>query len=335
MSASFPHLASPLWLLLLAALPLLAWLHHRHGGAGALLYSRLPASRRGTRGISWRLHLPFYLRLAALALLVVALARPQMGYAWEESTTEGIDIQIALDVSGSMGAQDFQPQNRLEVAREVVKGFVDGRLGDRIGVVVFAGAALTKSPLTTDHQMLRFLVDSVRLDELPRGTAIGVALATAASRLADSEAESKVIVLVTDGANNAGEIDPRSAAALAEGLGIRVYTIGVGRGGLVPIQVPFTDRSGRQQTRQERRVLPVDEDLLEEIAQRTGGRFYRATDARALAAVFEEIDQLETTELTVKRYVRYEEAFAGLVWAALGLLVLPLATTFLGMTAEP
>ncbi len=327
-----PDLASPAWLALLALLPVLAWRHHRRGAAGALTYSRLPARTGG----SWRLHLPFYLRLAALALLVVGLARPRLGYAWEESTTEGIDIQIALDVSGSMAAEDFQPRNRLTVAKEVVKQFIAGRTGDRIGLVVFSGAALTQAPLTTDRQMLRFLVDAVELGSLPRGTAVGVALATAAARLRESEAESRVVVLVTDGVSNAGEIDPRSAAALCDGLGIRVYTIGVGTERPVPVPVAVGDpRTSRPAVERVVRRMPVDEPLLQEIAERTGGRFFRATDRDALAGVFEEIDRLETTELQVKRFVRYREAFQPLAWSALALLLLPLAAAAFRVTVEP
>lgn len=327
-----PELADPLWLMLLLLVPLLAWIHHRRGAGGALTYSRVPAAQAG----QWRLHLPFYLRLAAFALLVLALARPRLGYAWEQTTTEGIDIQIALDVSGSMGAEDFQPKNRLAVAKEVVERFVAGRAGDRIGLVVFSGAALTRCPLTTDRRMLRFLVRSVELGTLPRGTAVGVALATAAARLEESEADSRVIVLVTDGANNAGEIDPRSAAALCEGLGIRVYTIGVGTGRPVPVPIALGDPSeGRPRARRVLRRMPVDEDLLQEIAGRTGGRFFRATDRQSLESVFAEIDRLETTELEVKRYSRHREAFQPLVWSALGLLLLPLAPAALRLTAEP
>src|SRR3954451_11345360 len=243
MTHLFPNLASPWWLLLLPALPLLAWLHHRRarlGALGALTYSRLPAGAgRGFWRGAWRLHLPFYARLAAFACLALALVRPQVGYAWEESVTEGIDLQIVLDISGSMGAEDFQPKNRLEVAKQVVKDFISGRPGDRIGIVVFSGAALTRAPLTTDREMLELLVDSVQLNTLPDGTAIGVALASAAARLRDSAAKTKVIVLVTDGANNAGAIDPESAAALCKGLGIKVYTIGVGSGGRVPVPLPM------------------------------------------------------------------------------------------------
>jgi Ca-activated chloride channel family protein len=328
-----PHLASPTWLLLLAGLPALGWLHHRRQGLGALTYSHLPA---GAQRGGWRLHLPFYARLLALACLVVALARPQLGYAWEESLTEGIDIQIVLDVSGSMGAEDFQPRNRLNVAKQVVRDFVAGRPGDRIGMTLFAGGAMTRAPLTTDREMLDLLVDSVELNTLPDGTAIGVALASAAARLKDSPAKTRVVLLVTDGVNTAGEIDPQSAAALAKGLGIKVYTIGVGASGRVPVPMPVVDPvTGQTVMRRMILNVPVDEELLRSIAARTGGRFYRATDSESLRRVFEEIDRLEKTPLQVKRYVRYREAFPALVWAGLSFLLLPLAAAGAGLTAEP
>lgn len=333
---TFPHVADPLWLLLLALLPLIAWLHHRRPAFGALTYSRLPSSLRGGRG-TWRLHLPFYARLLALGCLIAALARPQLGYAWEESLTEGIDIQIVLDISGSMGAEDFQPRDRLTVAKEVVRDFVAGRTGDRIGLTVFSGAAMTRAPLTTDRDMLGLLIDSIELNSLPDGTAIGVALASAAARLKDSAAKTRVAVLVTDGANNAGEIDPVSAAAACAGLGIRVYTIGVGgNGGPVPVPLPVKDPFTGQITLQRTYMrVPVDEPLLRRIAQRTGGRFFKATDRQSLRGIFAEIDRLEKTPLKVKRYVRYREAFPPLVWTGLGLLLLPLAAAGARVTAEP
>jgi Ca-activated chloride channel family protein len=335
---TIPSLANPAWLLLLLALPPLAWAHHRRSSLGALTYSRLPAAGgtgRGSRG-AWRLHLPFYARLAALACLVLALARPQLGYAWEESLTEGIDIQLVLDVSGSMGAEDFKPRNRLTVAKQVVKEFIAGRPGDRIGVIIFSGAAMTRSPLTTDRDMLGLIVDSVELSSLPDGTAIGEALASAAARLKGSQAKTKIVVLVTDGANNAGAIDPVSAAALCKGLGIKVYTIGVGLASQVMLPLPVQDLvTGQTVTRRFQVKVPVDEPLLRQIAGRTGGQFYRATDRESLRRIFQSIDRLEKTPLQVKRYVRYREAFPPLVWAGLALLLLPLATAGLQVTAEP
>jgi Ca-activated chloride channel family protein len=326
-----PRFEDPAVLFLLALLPLLAWRRHRRRAYGALTYSSLPRRAGGV----WRLHLPFYLRLAALALLVVAAARPQLGTAIEESLTEGIDVQVVLDVSGSMAAEDFQPRNRLAVAKEVVKEFVARRTGDRIGVVVFAGAALTKSPLTGDQQVLRLVIDSVELNTLPDGTAIGLALAAAAARLKDSEAKTKVVVLVTDGVNNRGEIDPDTAAAVCEGLGIRVYTVGVGTAGTVPVPMPFKTAFGKVETRHVMMNVEVDEELLRKIAGRTGGRFFKATDPDALRSIFAEIDELEKTPLQVRRYVRYREAFQPLAWIALALVAAPLASALLGWTAEP
>jgi len=328
---SWPQFADPLWLAALVALPLLALLHHRRGGSGALVVSRLPARCGGL----WRIHLPFYLRLAALAALVVALARPQLGYAWEESTTEGIDIQLVLDISGSMAAEDFQP-NRLEVAKRVAREFVAKRPADRIGLTTFSGSAITRAPLTNDRRMLDEILAALTITTDQDGTAIGVALANAASRLKDSGAKSRVVVLVTDGVNNAGEIDPGSAAAVAEGLGLRVYTVGVGTVGEAPIRVkgrdPLTGRIVEQTLRMK---VEVDEDLLQKIAQRTGGRFYRATDPDALTQVFAEIDRLERTPLQVKRYVRYQESFQALAWAALLLVAMPLLLGGVGITVEP
>jgi Ca-activated chloride channel family protein len=279
--------------------------------------------------------LPFYARLGALALVLVALARPQLGYAWEESKTAGIDIAIALDVSVSMSADDFRP-DRLAVARRVVREFVGARAGDRIALVTFAGTALTRAPLTSDRRMLDELVAALEISTRLDGTAIGMALASAAGRLRDAGGESRVIVLVTDGMNNAGEIDPLAAAAVCAGLGVRVYTVGVGTEGRVKLSVRQTDpRTGESVVEEIVMENQLDEELLREIARRTGGRFYRATDAGALAGIFAEIDRLEKTEREVKRYVRYQEAFMPLAWGALALVLAPLALTALRMTAEP
>lgn len=328
----FPHLAHPAWLAGLLLLPILALWRHRGAGIGALTVSRLPVRPRG----AWRLHLPFYSRLAALGLLFVALARPQLGYAWEESLTEGIDIEIVLDISGSMGAEDFQPENRLAVAKSVVNDFIQGRPADRLGLVVFSGTALTRAPLTGDREMLRFLIDSVELNSLPDGTAIGVALANAASRLKDSVAESRVIVLVTDGVNNAGAVDPLSAASICKGLGIRVYTIGVGTDGRVPVPMPFRNPlTGREEVRRALMDVEVDEELLREIAERTSGKFFEATNPQGLRDVFAEIDRLETTPLQIKQYTRFEEAFEPWAQGALALLFLPFILRLTKVSLEP
>ena len=326
-----PNFQDPWVLLALLVLPVLAWWRHRQKGYGALTYSSLPAVVGG----SWRLHLPFYLRLVALGLLIVALARPQLGFTREENLTEGIDIQVVLDISGSMAAEDFQPRNRLTVAKDVMREFIDKRIGDRIGIVVFAGRSLTKAPLTSDHQMLQFLLDSIELNSLPDGTAIGLALTNAAARLKDSAAKTKIAVLVTDGVNNAGNVDPAAAAALCEGLGIKVYTIGVGTSGTVPVPVQVRGLRGRIETRRMPMNVEVDEELLQKIAERTGGQFFQATNPESLRAIFSEIDELEKTPLETKRYIRYKESFQPLVYAALGFLFLPLLLASLGWTVEP
>jgi Ca-activated chloride channel family protein len=330
------HFADPAWLLLLAVLPLLAWRHHRALRAAALPYSRLPTIVRRNFVTAVRLHGSTYARLGAAALLVLALARPQLGYAWEETSTEGIDIEIALDVSGSMGADDFGPRNRLEVAKEVLQDFIAGRPADRMGLVAFAGAAMTRAPLTTDREMLRFLVDALELHELPEGTAIGMGLASAAARLRGGDATTRVIVLVTDGANNSGEIDPRAAMSLCQTLGIRVYTIGVGRDGVARVPTPVRDAlTGRVRVETVSMRVEVDETLLREIATTTGGRFFRALDGQGLSDTFHAIDALEKTPRKVKQYVRYREAFMPFAWAGLVLAALPVLTGLLGWSYQP
>jgi len=326
-----PSFQDPWCLALLALVPFVAWWRHRRRAYGALIYSSLP---RGAGG-AWRLLVPFYLRLLALVLLILVAARPQFGFAREQDLTEGIDIQIVLDISGSMAAEDFQPLNRLAVAKDVMREFIDKRSGDRIGIVIFAGASLTKAPLTSDYRVLQALLDSVALNTLPDGTAIGLALANAAARLRDSEAKTRVIVLVTDGVNNRGAIDPDSAAAVCEGMGIKVYTIGVGTVGTVPVPMPFTNRRGEIETRRMMMDVEVDEELLRKIAERTGGMFFQATDPDSLRAIFTEIDRLEKTPIVVTTYTRYKEAFRPLAWGALALLVAPLVLAVPGLVAEP
>lgn len=326
-----PHFQDPWVLLAWLLLPALALWRHWKRGYGALTYSSLPVRASG----SWRLHLSFYIRLLALALLILAAARPQFGFTREENLTEGIDIQVVLDISGSMAAEDFQPRNRLTVAKDVMREFISKRIGDRIGIVVFAGRSLTKAPLTSDHQMLQFLLDSIELNTLPDGTAIGLALTNAALRLKDSAAKTKVAVLVTDGVNNAGNVDPDAAAAVCEGLGIKVYTVGVGTTGTVPVPVQVRGRTGRIETRRMSMNVEVDEELLKKIAERTGGKFYQATDPDSLRAIFDEIDELEKTPMETKRYIRYKESFQPLVYLALALLFLPLMLASVGLTVEP
>lgn len=326
-----PSFQDPWVLLLLILLPILALLRHRRRAFGALTYSSLGSAPSG----AWRLHFAFYCRCLAVGLMIVALARPQLGFSREERLTEGIDIQVALDISGSMAAEDFQPRNRLTVAKDVMKEFIEKRVGDRVGIVVFAGQALTKAPLTTDLPMLKLLLDSVELHTLPDGTAIGMALAGAANRLKNSTANTKVIVLVTDGVNNRGAIDPESAAAVCEGLGIKVYTVGVGTKGVVPVPMKVVDAFGRERLERRMMEVDVDEPLLKSIADRTGGQFFQAIDPDGLRQIFEQIDQLEKTPMQVKRYIRYKEIFQPFAWGALALLLLPLLPAGIGRLAEP
>jgi Ca-activated chloride channel family protein len=326
----FAALAGPLVLLA-------AWLREREAHAPAVAFPG--ASRLLRMPSGWRVrlrHLPIALAALSLVAGALALARPQHGTQREDVTTQGVDIVVALDVSGTMAAEDFQPRNRLEVAKEVVGEFVKRRSRDRIGLVVFAGRSLTKSPPTTDTAVLLRQLDDVKLEMLPDGTAIGSGLATALTRLRRSPAKSRVIVLVTDGDNNAGEIDPSTAADMAKAMEVRVYTILVGRGGRVPMPVrardPFT---GGVVTETVMADVKVNPELLQRIAERTGGEFFRAEDTAALRQVFERVDRLEKSEIKTAAYRRYRELFppvvalaaallaaAGLLWAS-GLRVVP------------
>jgi Ca-activated chloride channel family protein len=302
-----------LWLLLLV--PIAIWLRARRErrGDGALTVPTLAfvASARPT----WRVRLrwlPFALSLLGYAGLVVALARPRLGLERTESWTEGVDIFIALDASGSMAAEDFKPKNRFSVAKACTRRFVEGRSGDRIGLLAFAGRSRTIAPLTTDRALVLDRVDSLKLGDQGDGTAIGMALGNALARLRPSKAKSKVIVLVTDGGNNAGEIDPETAASIAKALGVRVYTIGVGTAeGPVEIPVPIKDpETGRIVERRVTVNVDVDEKLLARIADVTNGKFFRATDADALAQTFAAIDHLEKSEIKTTTYTRWREVFA-------------------------
>jgi Ca-activated chloride channel family protein len=327
-----------LWAALLGPLVLLAaWLRERDQAARAVAFPGAARLARLDPGLRVRLrHAPLALAALGLALGAVALARPQHGTLREDVTTQGVDIVVALDVSGSMAAEDFQPRNRLAVAKEVVAEFFGRRKSDRVGLVVFAGRSLTKSPPTTDTAVLLRQLDDVRLEMLPDGTAIGSGLATSLTRLRRSQAKSRVVVLVTDGANNAGEIDPATAADMAKAMEVRVYTILVGRGGRVPmpvkVQDPFTGAASTQTVMTE---VQIDEGLLKRIAERTGGEFFRATDPESLRRIFERVDQLEKSEIKLAAYRRYRELFpsvleaaaalvaaAGLLWAS-GLRVVP------------
>ncbi len=316
------HWHDPHWLYLLLAVPALVavhgWLLRR--GKRSIRFPDLGILSRIPRPWTLRLrHVPFSLRMCAVALMILALARPQAGQTEEEVLTEGIDILVVLDNSGSMAAEDFKPNNRLHVAKETVARFVKGRHSDRIGLVVFAERSYTKCPLTLDYGVLQTLLNNVSL--APRnedGTAIGMGLATGVNRLRTSRVKSRVIVLITDGRNNRGAIDPETGAALAKALGIRIYTIGVGTKGEAPY--PVDDPVfGRRYI-----YIPadIDEPTLQAIAEKTGGLYFRATDARSLQAIFQRIDRLEKTEVKVKRYAHFSELFPLFLFPAAALFLL-------------
>lgn len=314
------HFASPhyLWLLTLLV-PLIGYYVWRtlQGGA-AIQISSTDGVENTPKGVRFYLrHLPFTLRAAALALLIVALARPQDVEQLSNTTTEGIDIMMAIDVSGSMLAQDFQP-DRITAAKEVAGSFIADRYGDRIGLVVFAGEAFTQSPLTTDQATLQTLLGRIRSGLIEDGTAIGNGLATAINRLRESEAKSKVIILLTDGVNNRGEIAPLTAAEIAKAQGIRVYTIGVGTEGMAPY--PTVDIFGRLTGDTIMAKVEIDEKVLSEIAEMTGGKYFRATDKAKLQAIYDQINQLEKSKVEVTEHITYNELFLG--WALAGLLLL-------------
>jgi Ca-activated chloride channel homolog len=310
---------SPLALVLLLLLPFWWW-WRRKRPAGAITYSRTALLARlphAGRGITRTL---IVLRSLAIAGLVIAMARPRAAGRSAQSNTEGINIVIAFDISSSMLAEDFQPQNRLEVAREKVKQFITMRNTDRIGVVAFSGEALTQVPLTTDYPVVLAAVDNLQPGQLDDGTAIGTAIATSANRLQGAPGRSRVIVLLTDGVNNRGAIDPRTAAQAAAAIGVKIYAIGVGTEGMAPVPVG----RGVFGLRYENRPVEIDDALLTEVAQRTGGRYFRARDAEALDRITGEIDRLERTPVRTKVYTRYSEMYRWPLAIALLALVLEL-----------
>lgn len=298
--------ANPKYFLLLVLLiPMILWYIFREKRSHAdLQFSSLEAFRGMKRaGRVWLRHVLFVLKVLAIAFLVTALARPQSSNSWETYTSEGIDIMLALDISGSMLARDFKP-DRLEAAKEVATKFILERPQDKIGLVIFSGESFTQCPLTTDQAVLVNLMRDVKSGMIEDGTAIGLGLANAVNRLKDSQAKSKVVILLTDGVNNQGAIAPTMAAELAKTYGIRVYTIGVGTYGEAPypIQTPF----GVQL-----RNVPVeiDEDVLRQIATLTGGKYFRATDNQKLEQIYSEIDQLEKTKIEVKHFSKKQEQY--------------------------
>ena len=315
--------ADPAFLWLLLAIPALAWWYfaRRTRRGGSMVYPDLAAVRRADiRRGGRRRHVLPVLRILAVVALVMAFARPRAGVTTENVLTEGIDIVLVLDISSSMLAEDLEP-NRIDAAKQVAADFVSGRLNDRIGLVVFAGQAFTQVPLTLDYGVVRDLMDELDVGMVEDGTAVGMGLATAIKRLNESVAESKVVVLLTDGRNNRGEIDPLTAAQMAQALGVRVYTIGAGSRGTarVPVDDPLLGR--RYATVR----VDVDEETLAEVANTTGGRYFRATDTESLASIYQEIDELETTEIEVRNFTRYTELFHFPLAAGLLLLLMEAA----------
>lgn len=308
------------WLLLgLLALPAWWWWRRRRRPP-AITFSRVSLLAKGPRTGSWISRSLLGLRTLALAGLVIAMARPRVAGRSEQSSSEGINIVIAFDISSSMLAEDFQPQNRLEVARDKVKQFVGMRGSDRIGIVAFSGEALTQVPLTTDYPVVIAAIDNLQPGQLEDGTAIGTAIATAANRLRTAPGRSRVIVLLTDGVNNRGSIDPRTAAQAAAAFGVKIYAIGVGTEGMAPVPVG----RGVFGLRYENRPVEIDDALLTEVAQKTGGRYFRARDAAALQRITEEIDRLERSPVRTRVYTRFTELYRWPLGLAILALVLEL-----------
>jgi len=323
------QLAHPgiLWLFLLY-IPLIAWyvMKHRSAHPSLGISTTGPFSRIGRPAKQYALHGLFALRLLAIGALIVVLARPQTRDAWRTSHTEGTDMMIALDISSSMLARDFKP-DRLEAAKKIASKFINGRENDNMGLVIFAGEAFTGVPMTTDRAALSNYVNALNREMLEDGTAIGDGLATSINRIKEGKAKSKSIILLTDGSNNTGIVAPLTAAEIARKMGIKVYTIGIGTNGTAPY--PQMNMFGRV----EYVPMPVviDENTLKQIADITGGKYFRATGNKVLAQIFEEIDKLEKTELDVRHFSHTEDNFMPWALLALGLFVLEtvLRTTWL------
>jgi len=307
---------------LLIFLPLW-WLWRRKRSEDAIVFSRTSVLGRGPRAGQGIARAIFFLRNLAILALVVALARPRSGAHVENVTSSGINIVLALDLSSSMLAQDFQPNNRLEVAKARAKEFVRDRENDRIGVVAFAGEALTQVPLTTDQPVVLQAIDNLEAGQLEDGTALGLGIATAANRLRDAPGRSRVMIVVTDGVNNRGNIDPLSAAKAAAVYGIKIYGIGVGTEGVAPVPVG-RDVFG---LRFENQKVEIDEALLRQIAGLTGGRYFRARDGAALGQIYAQIDRLERAPVQSRSYVNYTELFRWALGLAIIALVIELSLT--------
>jgi Ca-activated chloride channel family protein len=303
--------------LLLLLLPLLAWYIWRHNKIKPTIrVSEIDRLKKA--GNTWKVnfrHTIFVLRMLALALLIIVIARPQLTDTKKDVTTEGIDIMMAVDISSSMLSLDFKP-NRLDAAKDVASQFISGRPNDRIGLVIFSSESFTQCPLTTDHAVLINLLNDVKCGMIEDGTAIGLGLATAVTRLKDSNAKSKVIILLTDGNNNRGSIAPVTAAEIAKTFGVRVYTIGVGTTGSAPY--PFQTPFGIQY---QNVPVDIDEGVLQAIAAKTGGKYFRATNNAKLKEIYNEIDQLEKSKIEVSEYSKHQEVYLSFALLA-GILLL-------------
>ena len=309
------------YLLCLLAVPVLLvfryiWIESRDGRPHLRVSSADAYKAGGRSPLEVLRHLPFVLRIAALSLIIVAIARPRSSTQVEKTDTEGIDIVLAMDVSSSMLARDFTP-DRLSAAKDIAIEFIAQRPSDRMGIVVFAGESYTQCPLTTDRATLINLMKEVQTDLIEDGTAIGNGLATAVARMKDSDARSRVVILLTDGVNNMGEVDPQMAAEIAQTYGIRVYTIGVGANGEAPypVQTPWGIEMRRVK-------VEIDEDLLKGIADGTGGRYFRATDNTKLSEIYAEIGKMEKTRTTVDSFPVYKDLYKNYALAALVCLLL-------------
>ena len=307
-----------LWLLALPVLLIAHYLWQELSGRRPHLRVSVssPWTREGTSVLAWLRHAPFVLRILALSAIIIAIARPRSSSEVEKIDTEGIDIMLAMDVSTSMLARDLTP-DRISAAKDIAIEFISQRPSDRMGIVVFAGESYTQCPLTTDRATLINLMKEVQTDLIEDGTAIGNGLATAVARMADSDARSRVVILLTDGVNNCGSVSPQTAAEIAVTYGIRVYTIGVGANGMAPYPVMTPWGVEMQQVKVE-----IDEDLLKGISNATGGRYFRATDNTKLSEIYSEINKMETARTTVDSFAVYKELFGRFALAALVCLLL-------------
>lgn len=312
-----------LWILVIPVM--LFWYRNKKRKKASLRFSdiRVLKQIRPSRSLKAR-HLVFILKAAAIALIILALARPQSGKRNRDITTQGVDIMLAVDVSGSMRAEDFEPDNRLYVAKQVVADFIKGRESDQIGMVIFAGRSFTQCPLTSDYGILLAFLENVQIGMVEDGTAIGMALANCVNRIKDAKAKSRIVILLTDGQNNRGEIDPVTAARIAQSFGIKVYTVGVGTpgGALIPVNDPFFGKGYARGPDGRLLLTQMDEATLKEIAHITGGQYFRAVDKDSLKKIYQQIDKLEKSKIEIKQYMEYTELFQYALIMALFLLTL-------------